>query len=375
MIKKIAVLRANALGDFIFILPALQALKDTFPGVEIVLLGKKWHHEYLANRPSNVDRVVIVPPYPGVGAAYDYQVNEQELDDFFAEMQAENFDLVFQFHGGGKNSNPFMLRLGAKKVIGLKSPAAPEVDVSVPYVLYFSEPMRYLEMVALAGAKTLNIEPRWQSVSEDLKELNTVLPDWKNKKIIVIHPGATDMRRRWPAKKFAAVADALIKSGFEIAITGTDFEKEVVKEVWQNISQQQQVFNLCGKLSLGGMTGLLSISKLVIANDTGPIHLARALKTPTVGIFWCSNAITGMPFSVQQNRTLISFMVDCPLCGQRVISPTQIFPPKGACNHQTCFVDEITEKQVQDSAQNLLLQNGEWPENAFIEPMDFINFL
>ena len=83
MIKKIAVLRANALGDFIFILPALQALKDSFPDVEIVLLGKKWHDEYLTGRPSNVDRVVVVPPYPGVGAAYDYEVNEEELNRFF----------------------------------------------------------------------------------------------------------------------------------------------------------------------------------------------------------------------------------------------------------------------------------------------------
>lgn len=375
MIKKIAILRANALGDFIFILPALQALKDTFPGVEIVLLGKEWHREYLKNRPSNVDRVVVVPPYPGVGAAYTYQVDEQELNSFFAEMQAENFDLAFQFHGGGKNSNPFMLRLGAKKVIGLQSPAAPEVDVSVPYVLYFSEPMRYLEMVALAGAKTLNIEPKWESVPEDLKELQEVLPDWKSKKLIVIHPGATDMRRRWPAKKFAAVADDLITSGFQIVITGTDFEKQVVNEVWQNINQKNETFNLCSQLSLAGMTGLLAISELVIANDTGPIHLARALKTPTVGIFWCSNAITGMPFTVALNRTLISFMVDCPLCGQRVISPTAIFSPKGDCHHQICFVDEITLKQVKDSAQNLLLQTKNWPENIVPEAIDFVNFL
>ncbi|RYY24247.1 MAG: glycosyltransferase family 9 protein [Sphingobacteriaceae bacterium] len=356
-------------------MPALQALKDTFPGVEIVLLGKPWHQEYLKNRPSNVDRVVVVPPYPGVGAAYDYVVDEAELDRFFAEMQAENFDLAFQFHGGGKNSNPFMLRLGAKKVIGLKSPVAPEVDVSVPYVLYFGEPMRYLEMVALAGAKTLNIEPCWESIPQDLAELIEILPDCKNQNLIVLHPGATDMRRRWPAKKFAAVADELINAGFTIAITGTDFEKQVVNEVWENIRQKQQALNLCSQLSLAGMTGLLAVSKLVIANDTGPIHLARALKTPTVGIFWCSNAITGMPFSVMKNRTLISFMVDCPLCGQRIISPTQIFPPKGDCTHQTCFVDEITEKQVLDSAQNLLIQTKNWPQNVPVKEIGFINFL
>lgn len=375
MIKKIAVLRANALGDFIFTLPALQALKETFAGAEIVLLGKEWHNQYLIGRPGPVNRVVVVPPYPGVGAAYDYPADENELDDFFSKMQAEQFDLAFQFHGGGKNSNPFMLRLGAKKTIGLKAPAAPELDISVPYVLYQNETLRYLEMVALTGAKTADIEPRWESVPEDLKELDNVLPGWKDKKVIVVHPGATDMRRRWPAKKYAAVADILINVGFSIAITGTDFENEVVKEVWENIGRKTEVFNLCGKLSLAGMTGLLSIANLVIANDTGPIHLARALKTPTVGIFWCSNAITGMPFTVNLNRTLISFTVDCPLCGCRIISPTNILPYQSKCLHLTCFVDDITVKQVQDSAQNLLQQTGKWPENVKPEPIDFVNFL
>ena len=123
-VKKIAIVRANALGDFIFVLPAIRALKETFPGVEIVYFGKAWHQEFLENRPGLIDRVVVVPPYPGVGAAYDYVRDEAQLDQFFAEMQAEEFDLAFQFHGGGGNSNPFTKRLGAKKSIGLQAVGA-----------------------------------------------------------------------------------------------------------------------------------------------------------------------------------------------------------------------------------------------------------
>lgn len=52
MKKKIAVLRANALGDFIFALPALRALKETFPDDEIVYLGKKMHQDFLTGRPG-----------------------------------------------------------------------------------------------------------------------------------------------------------------------------------------------------------------------------------------------------------------------------------------------------------------------------------
>ena len=61
-VHKIAVLRCNALGDFIFTLPALDALRAAYPHAEIVLLGKPWHAEWLATRPSPIDRVVAVPP-------------------------------------------------------------------------------------------------------------------------------------------------------------------------------------------------------------------------------------------------------------------------------------------------------------------------
>jgi ADP-heptose:LPS heptosyltransferase len=60
-VRRIAVLRANALGDFIFALPALEALRAAYPQAEIVLLAKKWHATFLQGRPGPVDRVVVVP--------------------------------------------------------------------------------------------------------------------------------------------------------------------------------------------------------------------------------------------------------------------------------------------------------------------------
>ena len=62
-VRRIAVLRANAIGDFIFTLPALEALRAAYPQAEIVLLAKKWHAAFLRGRPGPVDRVVAVPPF------------------------------------------------------------------------------------------------------------------------------------------------------------------------------------------------------------------------------------------------------------------------------------------------------------------------
>src|SRR3989442_10772331 len=61
-VARIAVLRANAVGDFIFTLPALAAVKAAYPGAELVLLGAPWHERFLSGRPGPVDRVLVVPP-------------------------------------------------------------------------------------------------------------------------------------------------------------------------------------------------------------------------------------------------------------------------------------------------------------------------
>src|SRR5690348_10443985 len=106
--RKIAVLRANALGDFIFVLPALQALRERFPDAEIVYLGKKMHEVFLTGRPGPVDRVIVVPPYPGVGETEDYEPDLIAVQDFFKRMQEEQFDMAIQLHGGGHFSNPFL---------------------------------------------------------------------------------------------------------------------------------------------------------------------------------------------------------------------------------------------------------------------------
>src|ERR1700712_5676289 len=156
--KKIAVLRVNALGDLIFALPALQALRETFPDAEIVYLGKAWHKDFLTGRPGPVDRVEVIPPYPGVGELEDLIPDEDFTEAFFQRMHEEAFDIAFQIHGGGFYSNPFLKKLGAKLNVGLKTPNAVPLDINIPYINAYSEILRFLEVVSYVGATTKNIE-------------------------------------------------------------------------------------------------------------------------------------------------------------------------------------------------------------------------
>lgn len=166
-------MRANALGDFIFALPALCAIKETYPKAQLVYLGKQWHKEFLKNRPSPIDRVISIPPFPGVGENENSLLQPQGLEaayNFFKQMKQEQFDVAIQLHGGGKNSNPFLLKLGAKLNVGLKTQNAPPFYKWIPYVYYHNEVLRYLEVVSLIDAKTKHISPTITVTNNDKKE-------------------------------------------------------------------------------------------------------------------------------------------------------------------------------------------------------------
>lgn len=350
MIKKIAVLRANALGDYIFVLPALQALRETFADAEIVLLGRAWHKDYLNERPGPVDRVVVVPLYGGISEYEGYIPDENVLNEFFASMQAEEFDIAFQLHGGGKNSNPFLLRLGAKLTVGLQTPDAAALDINVPYIYYFNETLRYLEVVGRVGAKSQSIQPEIAVTAQDIYEAETLVKN-SGKPIAIIHPGASDRKRRWNGENFAAIADYLTENNFHVCITGLEWERQIIDSILSEIKNRDKVQDLSGLLSLGGTTGLISRADIIISNDTGPLHVARALQKPTIGLFWCANIINASPVSITLNRNLLSWMMNCPLCGTSAFKFNENLTD---CKHDTSFIADVTVPEVKSTIHELM---------------------
>ncbi len=342
-IQKIAVLRANALGDFLMTLPALEALRVAYPDAEIVLLAKEWHASFLARRPSPVDRVVAVPMYGGVGVEPgEVEENAAEQERFFRQMQREHFDLALQLHGGGVHSNPFVLQLGANMTVGLKTPDAPPLDRWIPYIYFQHEVLRYLEVVSLVGAVTNCLVPRITVTNEDRAEAARVVPD-RDRALVVLHPGAGDPRRRWPAEKFAALGDALIAAGAQVVVTGTRSERRTVEAVLSNM--HGEAYNMAERLSLGGLAGLFERCRLVVSNDSGPLHLACAVGTPTVGIYWCFNMINASQLTRARHHPFVSWQLVCPVCGCNHAYAN--------CEHEVSFVSEISTEAVTEAALGL----------------------
>ncbi len=341
-IGKIAVVRANALGDFIFILPALAALKAAYPQAEIVLLAKQWHQDFLKNRPSVIQRVEVVPPCEGVGVEPGTPTDKDELKRFFQSMQQEHFDLAIQMHGGGRYSNPFVLKLGAKTTIGLKTPDAEPLDRWIPYIYFQTEISRYLEVVSLIGAPPVTIEPHISVTTADHAELDRYLPD-QPQKLVVLHPGASEVRRRWPPERFAAIGTILQAKGATIVVTGTANEHALAEKIMPTLSSGAH--NLCGLLSLGGLAALLARARVIVSNDTGPLHLGHAVGGKTVGIFWAFNALNADQMTRLRHRPVITWNTRCPACGQD--------NSQHPCKHQVSFVSDITVDAVLEPTLDL----------------------
>lgn len=353
-VERVAVLRANGVGDLMFTLPALEALRRAYPGAAITLLGKEWHAAFLQARPGPVDEVFVLPAIPGITVSEEARSDPAAVEAAVEELRRRRFDLALQLFGGGRYSNPFIRSVRAGHAAGLRSEDAEPLDATVPYRYFQTEVFRLLEVVGLVGAEPVSLEPRLTCTRADREEAVAVWSSVRHASLprpgrpeppfVAIHAGAGDGRRRWPPSSFAAVARALVSRGAQVAVVGSRDDQELTRAVQERSGPG--VLDLGGRLSLNGLAGLLREASLVIGNDSGPLHLARAVGTATVGIFWCGNLINAGPLYRSHDRPLVSWRLECPVCGINCIT--------GHCDHHESFVADVPVEQVVEEAFDLL---------------------
>jgi ADP-heptose:LPS heptosyltransferase len=358
-VNRIAVLRGGGLGDLIYTYPALNALKLAYPGATITLLGTPVHAAVVAAASGPVDHVELLPAARGV---HDGPRNGERFEDgaedtaaqeaFFQEMRARKFDLALQMHGGGRYSNPFLLKLGARHTAGTRTRDAEPLERNLDYVYYQQEPDRWLELAGLAGAPSV-IAPPLRPRPEHQHNV-AGLRDVRRGSLVVVHPGATDPRRRWPASNFADAAAGVARKGAHVLVVGDNSEKALAQEVAERAvrrlpeEDRQSVRSVAGELDLGDLAALLDAATVMLASDSGPRHLAQALGTPTVGVFWVGNAINAGPRGRTLHRVHMSWVTRCPRCGSDV---TQVGWTAPHCGHDDTLIRGIA---VADVVQDVL---------------------
>ena len=353
-VRRIAVLRANGIGDYVVAEPALAALRAAYPAAEITLLGVAHHEALLAARPGPVDRVLVVPPMPGVRVGSAPDAGEDEVEAWCAARRGERYDLAVQLHGGGRNSNRLLLRLGARVTVGAATPDAPRPDRWVPYTPYQHDTLRWLEVAAAAGAPGDRWEPRLAVTDADLAASRAVLAPG-DAPLVVVHPGATDARRCYPEDRLGAVAAALAAEGARVVVVGGGSEGDRVAAVADGFraaggrgARGGEPETVVGGLDLPGLVGTLARASLFLGNDSGPRHLAGAVGTPTVAVFTYANLADVAPLTRVWHRVLVSWHGGCAVCGRRVLD--------GWCGHGASATHDVGVDEVREAALDLWAQ-------------------
>ena len=284
-VEKLAVFRGLYLGDLVAAAPALRALRRGYPQAEITLVSLPWATVLIPHLGDLVDRLLPYPGAPGL----DGGGTGDELDVFLTQMRAERFDLAVNMHGRGPISTRLIARFGARRTasfVGEKGNDAPALDVEVPWDAEEHESRKLLLLAEkVGGSHTVaydSAEPELRVREKDVQRALALLPDRLRRPLALVHPGASVSEKRWPGEAFGQMAAELANRGYDVAVTGSEGEKELTRIVSEAAPGS---LNLGGETDLSTLVALVARTSVMVANDTGPAHLAYALRTPSVTLF------------------------------------------------------------------------------------------
>jgi heptosyltransferase-2 len=312
--QRIMVRATNWVGDAVMSLPALEALRARFPRAEIVLVSKPWVSEIYWYHPAVSRQIVYKPRSEHRGP--------RGFGRLVQELRAERFDaaILFQnaFHAAWMAWRARIpVRIGyAREGRGflLDQAFEPPLPAAYGHQVYY-----YLQLLFRAG---LIGPPR--PVGEIRLRLTDAERHWAAKKLdalglggprflIGLHPGASfGPAKRWIPERFAALADRLIGAlDADVLIFGSPEERPLGEEIARTMQHTPAL--AAGETSLRQLLALMAQCRLMVTNDSGPMHLAAALGVPLVAVFGSTSERATGPVGARVR--IVKHRVVCSPCG------------------------------------------------------------
>lgn len=339
-ISSILVVSTTGLGDSVLSTPAIHAVRKTFPQAKIT---GHFHEKYceLFNSHPHLDQVI---PYHGT--------YNRRYKNFFSTIKAfrqEKFDLVLIFHGNDPQVVPMAYLSGAPVILRRPSVGKFDFVLSNPQGErdYFSEHaiVGRLKTAQLAGCAVH--DRRMILASEGLngdglrrfyREMGVPADSHR----VAFQVGASYTYKCWPEGHFIALGRRLLQKNPELIllILGSRKEKKRCQRISAGI-QSPRVTNLAGRCSIGMMKALIGDLKLLVTNDTGPMHIAIALGTRTVCFFGPTSPELFGPLQDPDRHRVFYRQPDCTPCLLK------------KCRHPHCLAD-ISVETVESACEEQL---------------------
>ena len=337
--RRILVRGVNWLGDAVMTTPALLRLREKFPAAHITLLGPEklrdlWLH------------------HPAVDATISFTAGEG-IFSIAKKLRAEKFDLALVLPNSPRSALEIFFagipqRLGGARPLRnwaltqAVSPRADAVKMSKLTVAQikgrvdnelppsFRSPpkkisaaahhiFQYLQLAAAVGANPEPLPPQLTVTPEETEAVRKKFGlEQISSPVFGLNPGAEyGPAKRWPAEKFIPAAHEIQRrTGCAWILFGGKNDAATTAQIESAIrNPQSAIFNLAGKTNLRELMALLKVCRVLLTNDTGPMHVAAALSTPVVAPFGSTSPeLTGPGLPGDTRHQLIKADAPCSPC-------------------------------------------------------------
>lgn len=266
MSENILVVKLGALGDIILAMEAFHAVRAKHPDAKITLL----------TRPQFVFLTKEMPWFDEVLEDMQPKLHQVfKLLKFRKLLRNSQFSKVYDLQGNDRSGLYFKLMApGQPEWCGtVKGCAHRRHDHRKDPVPATERLLKFLESVDVPRAG----EPELSWLSGEVSGLG--LPE----KFVMLIPGCAPQHphKRWPARHFAELANALSEKGMGTVAVGTDVDLPAIEEIRKDAPQ---VVNLAGKTDIGQLAEIARRAEGAVGNDTGPIHIAAIAGAPTLSL-------------------------------------------------------------------------------------------
>lgn len=358
--KNILCVRLDNLGDVIMTTPAIRALKKAVPDRKITLLTSsvgKVVSEYI---PEIDETIVFDTPW----TKNNGNTSRESVNEIIDRLKEGKFDAAVIFTVYSQNPLPSAMicyQAGIPNIAGycrenpyqLMTDWIPDQE---PLYTIKHEVQRQMDLVRHIGAPSndlsLSLKADKNSISKTSIKLKNLGIDPKDK-IVIMHPGVSEVKRQYPLELFAETARKLTTElEYQVVLTGVASEKALTEYIRDFAGNKS--FSVAGKLNMGEMIALTNISDLVISNNTGPVHIAAAVKTPVVVLYALTNPQHTpwniphrvLPFQVPENLRSKNIIIG--YANEKCFAQVSPLPsPEDIINAVNDLISE--KKQVQQS--------------------------
>jgi lipopolysaccharide heptosyltransferase II len=353
--SSILLVRPDHLGDLLFTTPALRALREAFPQARITGLVGPWAEAVVASNPC-LDEVMLCP-FPGFTRQPKRSIIEPYvvLWRYARLLREKRFDLavVLRFDHWWGALLAYLARIPRRVGYDIAE-VKPFLTDAVPYVPGRHEVEQNLALAEAAGvqgehpitpaAYPLEFPLRAQDLAFAIRYL-AEQGVGEDDPLVCIHPGAGAPVKLWREEGWARVADALVERyGAKVILTGSASEKPLVQAIAEQMTSQPLV--AAGQTTLGQLAALMARCRLALGVDSGPLHLAVAVGTPTVHLYGPVDSRTFGPWGDPARHIVLTSDMDCIPCDRLDYREDE-------WEAHPC-VRDISETQVTEAARRLL---------------------